>query len=34
MFAELLKSDPAKAKEYLANDLAMTAKVAERMGIL
>lgn len=34
MFSELLKSDPAKAKEYLANDLAMTAKVAERMGIL
>jgi len=34
MFAELLRSDPAKAKEYLANDLAMTAAVAERMGVI
>lgn len=34
MFAELLKSDPAKAREYLANDLQMTAKVAAKMGVV
>lgn len=34
MFAELLKTDPGKAREYLANDLQMTAKVAERMGVV
>lgn len=34
MFADLLKVDPEKAKAYLANDIEMTTKVAERMGIL
>lgn len=34
MFSELLKTDPAKAREYLANDLQMTAKVAARMGVV
>lgn len=34
MFAELLKTDEKKAREYLANDLEMTAAVAARMGVL
>ena len=33
MFAELLESDPKVARDYLANDLWMTAAVAERMGL-
>lgn len=34
MFAELLKTDRPKAEAYLRNDLEMTAKVAERMGLI
>ncbi len=34
MFAETLKTDPQRAKEYLINDLAMTEVVAERMGLV
>lgn len=34
MFAELLAQDRAAAEEYLRNDLAMTAAVAERMGLI
>lgn len=32
-FAALLKSDPPLAREYLENDLRMTAAVARRMGM-
>ena len=34
MFSELLVSNPELAKKYLANDLQMTAGVAERMGVI
>ena len=34
MFAELLANDRKAAEEYLHNDLEMTAKVAERMGLV
>lgn len=32
-FAELLKSDPAKAKEYAVNDVKLLRAIVERMGI-
>lgn len=34
MFADLLKTNPEAAKAYLGNDLEMTRKVAERMGLI
>lgn len=34
MFAELWAKDRAKAEEYLKNDLEITRKVAERMGLI
>lgn len=33
-FAELLKSDPAKAEEYLRTDLNLTEACARRMGMI
>ena len=33
-FAALLESEPAKAIEYLRNDLMLTLKVAQRMGVV
>ena len=33
-FAALLESEPAKAVEYLRNDLMLTLKVAQRMGVV
>ncbi len=32
-FAKLLATDPEKAREYLVNDLRLTAKVYERINI-
>jgi|SRR6185503_5500418 len=32
-FAELLKTDPDKAKEYAVNDVNLLRKIVERMGI-
>jgi len=34
MFAEMLKTDRNAAREYLCNDLRMTAGVAERLGVI
>lgn len=34
MFAELLRTDPDVAEDYLRNDLDMTTQVAERLGVL
>lgn len=34
MFADLLKADREKAEYYLTNDLNMTVRVAEQMGIV
>lgn len=34
MFADLLATEPERAKEYLRNDVAITRAVAERMGVI